>query len=87
MHLIGMLIIGLIAGALAKLLTPGRDGGGIFITMILGVVGAFVAGFLGRAIGMYREPGSGPGLIAATIGAVVVLAVYHLVTRRALHSH
>lgn len=82
MHFIGMLIVGLVAGGLAKLLTPGKDGGGILITMVLGIVGSFLAGFLGRAIGWYSEPGSGPGLVMSTIGALVVLAIYHLVSRR-----
>jgi uncharacterized membrane protein YeaQ/YmgE (transglycosylase-associated protein family) len=82
MHLIGMLIIGLIAGALAKLLKPGRDPGGIVITMLLGVVGSVVAGFFGRAIGMYREPGDAPGIIMSTAGAFIVLTIYHLATRR-----
>ncbi len=81
MEFIWMLIIGLVAGALAKLLMPGRQGGGILITMALGVVGAFVAGFLGRALGFYSAANDGPGLIGATIGALVVLFIYGAVTR------
>ena len=78
-------LIGLIAGALAKALMPGRQGGGILITMLLGVAGAFLAGFLGRALGLYDEPGEGPGLIAATIGALLLLLIYGAITgRRAL---
>lgn len=81
MEFIWMLIIGLVAGALAKLIMPGRQGGGILITMALGVVGAFVAGFLGRALGLYSATNDGPGLIGSTIGAIVVLAIYGMVTR------
>lgn len=80
--MIWMLVVGLIAGALAKLLMPGRQGGGIVVTMLLGVVGAFVAGALGRAAGWYHDSDQGPGIIAATIGALVVLAIYGAITRR-----
>jgi uncharacterized membrane protein YeaQ/YmgE (transglycosylase-associated protein family) len=82
MHILGMLIVGLIVGALAKLLMPGKDPGGIIVTMLLGIAGSFVAGFLGRAIGMYRDPGSGPGIIASIIGAMVLLAIYRVVVGR-----
>ncbi len=74
--MITTLIVGLIVGAIAKLLMPWRDPGGIIITMLLGIAGAFVAGFLGRAAGWYTSPGGGPGIIASIIGAVVLLAVY-----------
>ena len=80
--MIWMLIVGLIAGALAKFLMPGRQGGGIIVTMLLGVVGAFVAGALGRAAGWYHGSDEGPGIIAATIGALIVLAIYGVLTRR-----
>jgi uncharacterized membrane protein YeaQ/YmgE (transglycosylase-associated protein family) len=82
MHILWMMLIGLVAGALAKLIVPGKDGHSIFLTMLLGIVGAFVAGWFGHAVGWYSQPGQGPGLIASTLGAVVVLAVYHLVARR-----
>jgi uncharacterized membrane protein YeaQ/YmgE (transglycosylase-associated protein family) len=82
MHIIWMLIIGLIAGAFAKLLMPGRQGGGIIVTMLLGVAGALVIGFLGRAVGWYDDPGEGPGLIASTLGAIGVLVVYGMATGR-----
>jgi uncharacterized membrane protein YeaQ/YmgE (transglycosylase-associated protein family) len=84
MHLIGTLVVGFIAGGLAKLLMPGRDPGGIFVTMLLGVGGSFVAGFLGRAVGWYRDPGSGPGIIASAVGAFILLAVYRLAIGRGL---
>jgi uncharacterized membrane protein YeaQ/YmgE (transglycosylase-associated protein family) len=77
-----MLLIGLVAGALAKLIMPGKDPGGFVVTMLLGVAGSFVAGFLGRAVGWYRTPGSGPGLIASVVGALILLAIYRLVVGR-----
>jgi uncharacterized membrane protein YeaQ/YmgE (transglycosylase-associated protein family) len=82
MHILWMLVVGLIVGALAKLFMPGKDPGGIIVTMLLGIAGSFVAGFLGRAVGMYKDPGSGPGVIASIIGAMVLLAIYRLVLGR-----
>lgn len=82
MGILWMLIVGLIAGALAKLVIPGRQGGGIIITMLLGVAGSLLAGFLGRALGMYSDPGDGPGILMSTIGAIVLLLIYGAVTRR-----
>lgn len=77
MHILWMLIIGLIVGALAKLVMPGRDPGGVFITMLIGVAGALIAGFLGRAAGWY-QPGQSAGFIASVIGAVLLLAIYRV---------
>jgi uncharacterized membrane protein YeaQ/YmgE (transglycosylase-associated protein family) len=82
MGILATLIVGLIVGAIAKLLMPGKDPGGIIITMLLGVAGAFVAGFLGRALGWYDDPGSGPGIIASIIGAMILLGIYRLVIGR-----
>jgi uncharacterized membrane protein YeaQ/YmgE (transglycosylase-associated protein family) len=82
MGILWTLIVGLIAGALAKLFMPGKDPGGIVITMLLGVAGSLVAGYLGRAIGWYKSPGSGPGIIASIIGAMILLGIYRLVLRR-----
>jgi uncharacterized membrane protein YeaQ/YmgE (transglycosylase-associated protein family) len=87
MHFLWMLIIGLIAGALAKLIMPGKDPGGILVTMALGVGGSLLAGFLGRAVGWYRSPGHGPGLIASVIGALVILGIYRLAIGRGLGRH
>jgi uncharacterized membrane protein YeaQ/YmgE (transglycosylase-associated protein family) len=81
MGIIGTLVIGLIAGALAKLLLPGRQGGGIIVTMLLGVVGAYVAFFLGQALGFYG-PNDGPGLIGSVVGAIIVLLVWGAISRR-----
>ena len=69
------IVIGLVAGALAKFFMPGKDPGGIVITILLGIGGALVATFLGRMVGWYRE-GESAGFIAATVGAILVLAVY-----------
>ena len=76
------LIIGLVVGAIAKFLMPGRDPGGILITMLLGVAGAFLAGFLGRALGWYDNPGSGPGIIASVLGAMLLLFIYRMFAGR-----
>ena len=81
MHLLWALIIGLVVGALAKAIMPGRDPGGIFVTMLLGIGGAVVADVLGSALRIYRPGNTGPGLIASVIGAVLILAVYRLVVR------
>ena len=75
------IIIGLIAGAIAKALMPGKDPGGCLITIVLGIAGALVAGFLGQAVGWY-EPGEGAGFIAAIVGAMIILFIYRLVSRR-----
>lgn len=79
MHIIWMIIIGAVAGALAKLVMPGKDPGGIIVTILLGIAGAVVAGFIGRAIGWYDEPGEGAGLIASVLGAVLLLVGYRVV--------
>ena len=79
--LIGTIVIGLIIGAVAKLLMPGRDPGGCLITILLGIAGALVAGYLGRAVGWY-EPGEPAGFIASVIGAMLILLLYRLFLRR-----
>lgn len=75
MGLITMLVVGLVIGAIAKFLMPGKDPGGIVITMLLGIAGSIVAGFLGRLLGWYA-PGQGAGIIASVLGAVLLLWVY-----------
>jgi uncharacterized membrane protein YeaQ/YmgE (transglycosylase-associated protein family) len=82
MDFLWTLIIGLIVGAIAKLLMPGRDPGGFIVTILLGIAGALLAGFLGRALGWYDSPGSGPGIIASVLGAILLLFLYRLFTRR-----
>ncbi len=81
MSLLWTALIGLIAGALAKAIMPGRDPGGIIITMLLGVAGAMLGTFLGRAVGWY-QPGQGAGLIAAIVGAVLILFLYRAMKGR-----
>jgi uncharacterized membrane protein YeaQ/YmgE (transglycosylase-associated protein family) len=80
--IVATLVIGLIVGALAKLFMPGRDPGGIIITILLGIAGSFLAGFLGRALGWYRDPAEGPGIIASIIGAMILLGIYRLAIGR-----
>jgi uncharacterized membrane protein YeaQ/YmgE (transglycosylase-associated protein family) len=81
MSIIGMIVIGLVAGAIAKLLMPGKDPGGIIVTVLLGIAGAVVAGFLGRFLGLYAE-GEAAGFIASIVGAILLLAVYRMMTGR-----
>ncbi len=81
MEFLWMLIIGLIVGVVAKLLMPGKDPGGFIITILLGIAGAFVAGFLGRSLGWYQV-GDPAGFIASVVGAILLLIVYRLATRK-----
>lgn len=75
LHLLWIVLIGFIAGAVAKLVMPGKDPGGFLVTTALGVLGALIATFLGRLVGWYEE-GQSAGFIAAVVGAVIVLAVH-----------
>jgi uncharacterized membrane protein YeaQ/YmgE (transglycosylase-associated protein family) len=75
MDLLGWIIVGLLAGAVARLVMPGRDPGGCVVTILLGIAGALLAGFVGRLAGIYG-PGEGAGFIAAMLGAIAVLALY-----------
>ncbi len=75
MDLLWTAVIGLIAGAVAKAIMPGKDPGGIFITMLLGVAGAMLGTFLGRTVGWYQA-GEGAGFIAAVVGALLILLIY-----------
>lgn len=78
---IAWIIIGLIAGAIAKAVTPGRDPGGCLVTIVIGIAGAVLAGFLGQQLGWYRE-GEGAGFLAAIVGAVLILLVYRMIAGR-----
>jgi uncharacterized membrane protein YeaQ/YmgE (transglycosylase-associated protein family) len=82
MHILYMVVIGLIVGALAKLFMPGRDPGGIFVTMALGIAGSVVAGWIGHALGWYRSSQQGPGIIASVLGAMLLLFIYRMVVTR-----
>jgi uncharacterized membrane protein YeaQ/YmgE (transglycosylase-associated protein family) len=80
--IVGWIVIGLLAGGIAKLLMPGRDPGGCIITILLGIAGALLAGFLGRAVNWYGPGDQGAGFIAAIVGAFVLLFIYRLVAGR-----
>jgi uncharacterized membrane protein YeaQ/YmgE (transglycosylase-associated protein family) len=77
---IGWIVFGLIVGALAKLLMPGRDPGGFIVTILLGIAGALIGGFLGRAMGWYQE-GEPAGFLMSLLGAIVLLAIYRMAIR------
>ena len=81
MDILWTLIVGLVVGAIAKLVMPGKDPGGIIVTMLLGVAGAFIAGMLGQALGWY-DAGEGPGIIASIIGALILLFIYRMIIGR-----
>jgi len=81
LHLLWIIIIGFVAGAVAKFLMPGKDPGGFLITTALGVVGALIATYLGRLIGWYQEGESG-GFIAAVVGAIILLVAYRLIRKK-----
>ncbi|HXJ88419.1 MAG TPA: GlsB/YeaQ/YmgE family stress response membrane protein [Candidatus Binatia bacterium] len=80
LHLLWEAVIGLVVGAVAKVLMPGKDPGGIVVTMILGIIGALLAGYVGQAVGWY-QPGQSAGFIMSVLGAMVLLGVYHLFRR------
>ena len=79
--ILATIIIGLLVGGIAKLLMPGKDPGGCIITILLGIAGAFVAGYLGQAVGWYQA-GQPAGFIASVIGAMLLLLLYRLLFRR-----
>jgi uncharacterized membrane protein YeaQ/YmgE (transglycosylase-associated protein family) len=81
MGILGWILFGLVVGALAKFVMPGRDPGGIVVTILLGIVGALVGGFLGRALGLYQA-GEPAGFVGAFVGAIVVLFIYRMATGR-----
>ena len=78
---LGWILFGLVAGVIAKLVMPGRDPGGIIVTILLGVAGALLGGFIGRALGLYGA-NEGAGMVMSIIGAVALLALYRVFTRR-----
>jgi uncharacterized membrane protein YeaQ/YmgE (transglycosylase-associated protein family) len=79
------IIIGLIVGAIAKLLMPGRDPGGFVITILIGIAGSLIAGFLGRSLGWYAE-GEPAGFLASVIGAVILLWLYRMFAARSART-
>ncbi len=80
MHYVYMALMGLLIGVIAKLLTPGRDPGGCIITMLIGLVGSLIGGWLGHLLGFY-EPGEPAGFIMSVIGAIILLVIYRLLVR------
>ena len=79
-HLLWTALIGLIVGALAKFIMPGKDPGGIFITMLIGIVGSFLGTWLGRLVGHYG-PEDSAGFLMSLVGALILLGIYHLIRR------
>jgi uncharacterized membrane protein YeaQ/YmgE (transglycosylase-associated protein family) len=79
--IIGWILFGLVVGVIAKLLMPGRDPGGFIVTILLGIAGAMIGGFIGRALGMYG-PNQSAGFFMALVGAIILLALYRMVGRR-----
>jgi uncharacterized membrane protein YeaQ/YmgE (transglycosylase-associated protein family) len=85
MNIISWIVLGLIAGALGKILMPGDDGGGIIMTMILGIAGAVVGGFVGSFVGMGTVGGLSLGsIVTATAGALILLFLYRMVSKKSL---
>ena len=82
MYILGWIVFGLIVGVVAKLIMPGRDPGGMIVTILLGIAGALVAGFLGRALGWYGD-NDPVGFVMATIGAILILVLYRQFRARA----
>ncbi len=85
MSILGVILIGLLAGISAKLLMPGRDPGGFIVTTLLGVIGAFVATWLGQVSDWYR-PGEAAGFLGAVVGAVIILLLYRLIRGGSRHD-
>ena len=81
MGILTWIVFGLVVGIIAKLLMPGRDPGGFIVTILLGIAGALLGGFIGRAMGFYG-PNQGAGWIISILGAIVLLVLYRLVARR-----
>lgn len=85
MSIIWMIVVGLIAGAIAKLIMPGRDPGGIIMTILLGIAGSFVGGFLANMLGMGGDGDTTAGIIGSVIGAIILLALYRMFVGRRTH--
>jgi uncharacterized membrane protein YeaQ/YmgE (transglycosylase-associated protein family) len=83
MGVLGWIVFGLIVGIVAKFLMPGRDPGGFIITILLGIAGALVGGYLGRAVGWYG-PGDPVGFLMAVLGSIILLALYRMLARRSV---
>ena len=80
LHLLWTALIGLIVGAIAKFIIPGKDPGGMWITMLIGIVGSFIGTWIGRMVGHY-EPDQSAGFLMSLVGALILLGIYHLIKR------
>ena len=81
MGILSWILFGLVVGVIAKLLMPGRDPGGFIITILLGIAGALIGGFVGRATGLYAD-NEGAGWLMSILGAIILLALYRMMVRR-----
>jgi len=81
MHILWTILIGLVAGVIAKLIMPGKDPGGIIITILIGIAGALIATYLGHLIGWYQA-GQSAGFIGAIVGSILILLIYRLIKRK-----
>jgi uncharacterized membrane protein YeaQ/YmgE (transglycosylase-associated protein family) len=81
MGILGWILFGLVAGVIAKLIMPGKDPGGFIVTILIGIAGAFLGGFIGQALGFYRE-GESAGMLMAILGAILLLAIYRMTVGR-----
>ena len=86
LHILWTLIVGLVIGGLAKFIMPGKDPGGIVITMLLGIAGSFIGSWIGRLLGLYAESQSA-GFLMSLVGAIVLLAIYRLIRRPSAVLH
>ena len=80
LHLLWTALIGLVVGAIAKFIMPGKDPGGIFVTMLIGIAGSFLGTYLGRLVGHYGDTDSA-GFLMSLVGALILLGIYHLIRR------
>ena len=86
MGILGWILFGLVAGIIAKLVMPGRDPGGFVVTILIGIAGAFLGGFIGRAMGFYGD-GEGAGMLMSILGAVLLLVIYRMTVGRRTLPH
>lgn len=80
-EILGWILFGLVVGALAKLIMPGKDPGGIIVTILLGIAGARLGGWIGQMLGLY-QPGEAAGFLMALLGAIILLAIYRMARGR-----
>jgi uncharacterized membrane protein YeaQ/YmgE (transglycosylase-associated protein family) len=83
MGIIGWILFGLVAGIIAKLIMPGKDPGGFIVTILIGIAGALLGGFIGRALGLYQQ-GEGAGMMMSIVGAIALLGIYRMTMGRSV---